>query len=152
MLLLIPLKTSDAYDLTASLSKWVDTSHPRYSSPQIITDIKRLHSLRADITNSICTATSHSFAYDKNNNRTLQDLMEYHACLMTCIDKGFPTCGRDAKVNGTVDANLQFAWKNAFDDHEEDSLTEETKSHFSYETACVLWNIAALVASNKALD
>ncbi len=30
------------------------------------------------------------------------------------------------------------------DKHEESALTEETKSHFNYEIACVLWNIAAL--------
>ena len=146
MLLLIPLKTSDPLDLTTCLSKWVDTSHPRYSSPQIITEIKRLHSLRADITKTICTDTSHAYAFDvKNNNRTLQDLIEYHACLVACTEKGFPVCGRDAKVNGTIDANLQFSWKNAFDDHEENTLSEETKSHFNYEIVCVLWNIAALL-------
>jgi hypothetical protein len=71
--------------------------------------------------------------------------MEYHACLQACTTHGFPTCGRDAKINGTIDANIQFSWKNAFDKHEETTLSEETKSHFNYEIVCVLWNIAALL-------
>ena len=151
MLLLIPLKTTSHLDLNTCLSKWVDTSHPRLSSSQIKTDIKRLHSLRADITKTICSNTSHAFAFDKNNNRTLSDLMEYHACLVTCIQQGFPSSGRDAKVNGTIDAQLQFSWRNAFDTDEDESiLTEETKSHFTYEKVCVLWNIAALISYKAA--
>ena len=152
MLLLIPLKTTSHLDLQTSLSKWVDTSHQFYSSTQIKNDIQRLHSLRSDIANVICTRTSHAYAYDNksNNNQTLSDLMEYHACLVACTEQGFPTSGRDAKVNGTIDADLQFSWKNAFDDDEENLLSEETKSHFGYEIVCVLWNIAALLSYKAA--
>lgn len=150
MLLLVPLKTTAHFDLATSLSKWVDTSHPHYSSSQIKNEIQRLHSLRADITKSICTSSSHAYAYDKNTNRTLSDLLEYHACLVSCTQRGFPTCGRDAKVNGTIDAHLQFSWRNAFDTHEESALSEETKSHFNYEIVCVLWNIAALLSYKAA--
>lgn len=148
MLLLIPLKTTANIDLITSLSKWVDTSHPHYSSVQLNVDIKRLHSLRADISEEICTNSSHSYAFDKN--RTLSDLLEYHACLVACTQIGFPTCGRDARVNGTIDANLQFSWRNAFDEDEESVLSAETKSHFNYEIVSVLWNIAALLSFKAA--
>jgi uncharacterized protein YuzB (UPF0349 family) len=150
MLLLIPLKTTTHFNLTKSLTTWIDKSHPRYSSSQVANDIKRLNALRSDISSNICTSTSHSYAYDKNNNRSLLDLLEYHACLVACTDRGFPTSGRDALVNGTIDAGIQFSWKNAFDKHEESTLTEATKSHFNYEKVCVLWNIAALLTYRAA--
>jgi len=147
MLLLIPLKTTAQIDLKTSLSKWVDTSHPHYNSSQLTSEIKRLHALRADVTRSICTDSSYSYTY---NNHALKDLMEYHACLLECTNRGFPTCGRDAKVNGTLDANLQFSWRNAFDQHEENTLSDATKSHFNYEIACVLWNIASMMMYRAA--
>lgn len=150
MLLLIPMKTTANLDLNKSISTWVDTSHPHYRSSQIKDEIQRLHSLRADISNAICSSTSHAYAFDKNNNRTLSDLLEYHACLTACTKRGFPTCGRDAKVNGTVDAHLQFSWRDAFVKDGEGALTEETKSHFNYEIVCVLWNIAALLTYKAA--
>lgn len=145
MLQVIPLKSTKDIPLQKSLSKWIDTSHPHYSSSQCQKDISRLHSLHSDIVKSILTSESgHALAL---SNHGLEDLIEYHACLVECERRGFPTCGRYADVNGSIAARLEFWWVDAFvskDGHDEDSLTASTKSHFHYERACVLWNIAAL--------
>jgi len=145
LLQVIPLKSTKNIPLQESLAKWIDTSHPHYSSFQCKEDLKRLHSLHSDLVSSISTSDSgHPFALSTHG---LEDLVEYHACLVECERREFPTCGRYAQVNGSVDARLEFWWKDAFvsnDGHDENSLTVASKSHFHYERACVLWNIAAL--------
>jgi len=144
MLQIIPLKSTKYILLQESFAKWIDNSHPHYSSSQCQEDISRLQSLHSDISNSISVDSGHSLAL---SNRGLEDLVEYHACLVECERRGFPTCGLYAQVNGSIDARLEFWWKDAFvsnDGHDEDSLTTTTKSHLHYERACVLWNIAAL--------
>jgi len=145
ILQVLPLKTTEHVSLQESLTKWIDASHPHYSSSQCREDIARLHSLHSDLANTISLPESgHALAL---SNRGLEDLIEYHACLVECERRGFPTSGRYAEVNGSIAARIEFWWKDAFvskDGHDEDSLTVSTKSHFHYERACVLWNIAAL--------
>mmetsp|Transcript_6339 Transcript_6339/g.11963 ORF Transcript_6339/g.11963 Transcript_6339/m.11963 type:complete len:413 (+) Transcript_6339:149-1387(+) len=146
MLLILPLKATKRIDLLGTLSKWVDNSHPHYKADQISLDIKRLHSIRSDLSSSLASSSSHLYAL-KNN--ALLDLIEYHACLVECINRGFPSDSRDADVNGTMDANLHFAWKNAFEEYdgrneEEGQCSQRGTTHFTFERACVLWNIAAL--------
>jgi len=145
MLQVIPLKSTKQLSLQESLTKWIDASHPHYSSSQCREDIARLHSLHSDLANCISISESgHALAL---SNRGLEDLIEYHACLVECERRGFPTSGRYAEVNGSIAARIEFWWMDAFvskDGHDEDSLSVSTKSHFHYERACVLWNIAAL--------
>ncbi len=148
MLLTIPLKSTKRTDILTPLSKWVESSHPQYKAEQLITDLKRLNSIRADLSDSIASSSCHSYAI---SNNALPDLMEYHACLVECINHGFPSCARDADVNGTMDANLHFNWKNSFSDldkSEGDSavaaIKQQCTTHFTWERTNVLWNIAAL--------
>jgi len=66
-----------------------------------------------------------------------------------CINHGFPSDARDADVNGTMDANLHFYWKNAFQEYDGNEAHDSQSSHrgtthFTYERTCVLYNIAAL--------
>lgn len=150
MLLIIPLKATKRIELVEPLTKWVETSHPHYKGSQLSLEIKRLNSIRADLSKALASSSSHSFSIDNNS---LQDLMEYHACLIECINHGFPSDARDADVNGTMDANLQFWWKNAFefyDGHEDGLCSPRGLTHFSYERSCVLWNIAALYTYQAA--
>lgn len=151
MLLILPLKAPNRIDLFATLSKWVDTSHPQYRAQQISLDIKRLHAIRSDITSAVTSHCSHPYAL-KNN--ALSDLVEYHACLVECIHRGFPSDSRDAQVNGTMDANLHFDWKNAFleyDGNDDGQCSPKGTTHFTFERSCVLWNIAALYTYEAAV-
>lgn len=152
MLLILPLKATTRINLLNALSKWVDNSHPHYKADQLSLDLKRIHSIRSDLSSSLASYNSHSYAL-KNN--ALEDLIEYHACLVECINHGFPSDSRDADVNGTMDANLHFAWKNAFEEHdgrneEEGQCSPRGTTHFTFERACVLWNIAALYTYEAA--
>ena len=148
MLLVLPIKATKRIDISTPLAKWVETSHPQYKASQLSSEIQRLESIRADLSKSIATHSSHSYSL-KNN--ALPDLIEYHACLIECINHGFPSDSRDADVNGTMDANLHFVWKNAFQQYDDDGLVEDQDqcslkgtTHLNYERSCVLWNIAAL--------
>jgi hypothetical protein len=150
MLLSIPLKTSKRIDIETPLKKWVDSSHPQYRADQLSSDLKRLNAIRSDLSESVASSSSHAYAL---TNSALSDLTEYHACLVECLNHGFPSDSRDADVNGTMDAKLQFKWKNAFvefDGNDDDALTPQSQTHFTYERVCILWNIAALY-SYKAM-
>jgi hypothetical protein len=152
MLLVLPLKGTKHINLTTPLTKWVETSHPQYRGAELTQQIKRLHSIRADISKVCSSHSSHSFSL-KNN--ILPDLIEYHACLVECINHGFPSDSRDAEVNGTADANLHFYWKNAFqeyDGNDEGQCSQKGTTHFTFERCCVLWNIAAFVTYQAAKE
>lgn len=69
--------------------------------------------------------------------------------MVECINHGFPSDARDADVNGTMDANLHFYWKNAFQEYDgndkhDSQCSHKGTTHFTYERTCVLYNIAAL--------
>ncbi len=147
MLLVIPLKATKRMDLKTPLTKWVETSHPHYRGNQLTAEIKRLDSIRADLSKALASSSSHSFSLQNN---ALQDLIQYHACLVECINHGFPSDARDADVNGTIDANLLFSWNNAFEGYDgcgsgsSASISQKGRAHFTFERSCVLWNVAAL--------
>jgi len=85
----------------------------------------------------------------------LPDLIEYHACLVEFINHGFPSDSRDADVNGTMDANLHFYWKNAFqeyDGNDEGQCSQKGTTHFTFERCCVLWNISAFKTYQAAKE
>ncbi|GFH44056.1 hypothetical protein CTEN210_00530 [Chaetoceros tenuissimus] len=152
MILTLPLKATKRIDLIKPLSTWVETSHPQFKADQVTEQIKRLNSIRVDIAKACTSPTSHAFTL-KNN--VLADLMEYHACLIECINYGFPSGSRDAEVNGTLDAHLSFYWKNAFveyDGNDEGQCSQRGTSHFDFERASVLWNIAALYSYQAAKE
>ncbi len=150
MLLVIPLRATKRIDITKPLTQWVETSHPQYRGAQLTTEIKRLNAIRIDLSKSLASSTGHSFCL-KNN--VMPDLFEYHACLVEFINHGFPSDARDADVNGTIDANLIFWWKSAFEAYNgnDDGLcSQKGRAHFTYERSCVLWNVAALYSHQAA--
>ena len=142
-LLTIPLKITKDLDLKAALESWTEKSHPHLNAIHVPNDIKRLHSLHSDIRNTLHTPTAHELAL---SDSILDTLVEYHACLLAAIQRGYPSDGSNAHVNGSIDANLIFWWKHAFcdeDGHDEDTLSIKTQAHLNYERCGVLWNIAA---------
>jgi hypothetical protein len=154
MLLILPLKSTKKIDIETSLRIWTDTSHAQYSAEDISSDLKRLNALRSDISECISSPTSHSYACANN---ALPDLIQYHACLVECLNHGFPGEARDADVNGLLDAGVHFDWSNAFQAYGDDTddhthLSPKSVCHLNYERMCVLWNIAALMTYQAASE
>jgi hypothetical protein len=150
LLITFPLKTTSRIDILNPLITWVSRAHPGYSASDCKKDLQRLDSLRACLVESIATPhTGYELAL-----KDIKDLYEYHACLVACEERGFPTSGSNAAVNATLEAKLRFEWQNAFRmiEGKDDltSLSRNVKTSFHYERACVLWNIAALKAHQAA--
>lgn len=144
-LLTIPLKTTKDLNLKAAYESWTERSHPHLNASHVSDDIQRLQSLHSDIHNSLHTSTAHELALSDD---ALDTLIEYHACLLAALQRGYPADGSNAHINGSLDANLVFWWKHAFcelgDGHDEDTLSIKSQAHLNYERMGVLWNIAAL--------
>jgi len=70
------------------------------------------------------------------------------------INHGFPSDARDADVNGTMDADLHFFWKSAWEEYDKGQEEDfsQGSTHFTYERTCVLWNIAALYTYQAAKE
>mmetsp|Transcript_16438 Transcript_16438/g.33674 ORF Transcript_16438/g.33674 Transcript_16438/m.33674 type:complete len:403 (-) Transcript_16438:206-1414(-) len=140
MLLSVPLKTTRRYDIGPPLASWVDATHPHYTSDQCRDDLLRLSSLRNCLADSICTNRGHAAAL---SGRALEDLWEYHACLLEAEDRGFPTT--DDELVGSKD--LRVSWESA--------LGEEravSRSNLRYERCCALFNVAALHSYRAAQE
>ena len=155
MLIILPLKSTKKIDIETPLRLWTDSSHVEYTADDISSDLKRMNALRSDISKCISSPTSHSYSC-KNN--ALSDLIQYHACLMECLNHGFPGEARDADVNGLLDAGLHFEWSSAFQAYDYDTdnhdvqLSPKSVCHLNYERVCVLWNIAALMTYQAASE
>lgn len=154
MLIVLPLKSTKKIDIETPLRLWTESSHTQYSADDISSDLKRLNSLRSEVSACISSPDSHAFAFKRN---CMSDLIEYHACLMECLNHGFPGEAREADVNGLLDAGVYFYWNDAFAKYGDDinahkHLAPRAICHLNYERLCVLWNIAALMTYQAASE
>lgn len=141
MLIVLPLKTSRRYDISRPLTIWIEKFHPYLQPSMIRDDLMRLASIRNCLTEAIGTPYhGHEAAIQ---DRAIPDLYEYHACLLACESRNFPTSEKEADQTGATSVHLQLSWKSAFV-HIDEEADPIIRANLTYERCCVLWNIAAL--------
>ena len=128
-MLVPPLKTPLEYDLKGALSSWLDETNNTcgFMSGQVQAELDRL----ADLRNTLVEAGNDY----KKAELFLGEYEEYHAALLECQDKGFPS----TEASGA--GYLQFPWLSAISPQQ-----KETQSHLNGERANLLWNVASLFA------
>lgn len=135
IMLIPPLKTALEYDIKGALSSWLDETDNQcgFLSRQVQPDLERLASLRDRISRA-------GIDY-KEAEAVLDDYQDYHAALLECEARGFPSNETESSI-----LFLQFPWKAAL------TSQMEVQSHLKWERANVLWNVAALLSYQASLQ
>jgi programmed cell death 6-interacting protein len=134
-MLIPPLKAPLEQDIKSSLSSWLDESNNQcgFLSLQVQPDLERLASLRDSL--------SRAGAAYRESEAVLGDYQEYHAALLECEARGFPSNETETSIRF-----LQFPWKAAL------TSQTEVQSHLKWERANLLWNVAALLSYQASLQ
>lgn len=146
-MLILPIKACLRYDLSTALADWLDDPNqqvkydssnplefvlpkPSFTSSDCRNDLLRLQSLRNAITEVLTKPNSHQHAMEEGG---LEDVQEYHACLLEFERKGFQSREDD-------ECSISMKWKGAYA-----ATTIEHHSSLVWERACVAYNVVALL-------
>mmetsp|Transcript_18754 Transcript_18754/g.24845 ORF Transcript_18754/g.24845 Transcript_18754/m.24845 type:complete len:473 (-) Transcript_18754:278-1696(-) len=161
MLLVIPLKTTQEYDLSSPLTTYLQNVYPNLYSPSsssyvketLHQDILRISTLRNSISSSFGMNNGSTSSSSNNyhvhalalSNHVLNDCMNYHACLLECHH-------RSIVFSSSSFSSATLKWKSAFsiptsENKNGDELLQLSKSsNLQFERVCVLFNIASLLS------
>ncbi|GKY96313.1 hypothetical protein MPSEU_000591000 [Mayamaea pseudoterrestris] len=152
-MLTLPLKACSHYELSKALSDWLDDPNqqvtfdssnplefvlpkPSFTSSDCRNELLRLQALRNAATEVLTKSNSHQHATEEGG---LEDLQEYHACLLQFEQRGFPTSENNSNNNNECNS-ITLRWKGAYPPH-----AVESHSSLLWERTCVCYNVAALL-------